>query len=267
MPNILKANGTIEPFSEEKLKSSIQRAGIPQQLQNQVLEHVKSKLRDNIPSAEVYQHISEFLQQNPHPNAIKYKLKQALMELGPTGHPFEDLISEILRAEGFTTQTRLILLGKCISHEIDVLAQRNGEKLMIEAKFHNAAGIHTDVHVSLYTNARFEDLKEKHQLAKPWLFTNTKITPDALAYALCVGMEVTGWNYPQEQGLRNLIEQKHLYPLTILSLLPQPQKQMLLENHVVLTKQLLENPASLDVLQLQADKKAKIIEEAKQVSG
>lgn len=266
MPNILKANGAVEPFSEEKLKDSIRRAGIPQPLQDKVLEHVKSKLYENIPSREVYGHINEFLQQEPHPNAIKYKLKQALMDLGPTGHPFEDFISEILRANDFATQTRLSLMGKCVSHEIDVIAQKNNQKAMIEAKFHNEPGIHTDIHVSLYTNARFEDLKEKYQLTKPWLFTNTKITPDALAYALCVGMEVTGWNYPEEQGLRNLIEQKHLYPLTILSSLSQPQKQMLLENHIVLVKQLVKNPASLDFLQLQADKKAKIIEEAKQVS-
>jgi hypothetical protein len=267
MPNILKANGTQEPFSEEKLKNSISRAGIPQPLQEKVLEHVKSKLYENIPSQEVYGHINEFLQKEPHPSAIKYKLKQALMELGPTGYPFEDFISEILRANGFVTQTRLILMGKCVSHEIDVVAEKNNQKVMIEAKFHNEPGIHTDVQVSLYTNARFDDLKEKYQLTKPWLFTNTKITPDALAYALCVGMEVTGWNYPGEEGLRNLIEQKHLYPLTILSSLSQPQKQMLLENHVVLTKQLVDNPENLDILELQQDKKTRIIEEARQVSG
>jgi len=110
------------------------------------------------------------------------------MELGPTGYPFEDFVTEILKAKGYVTQTRSILLGKCVSHEIDVIAQKNAEKIMVEAKYHNAPGIHTDVHVSLYTKARFDDLKEKYQFSQPWLFTNTKITPDALAYALCVNM-------------------------------------------------------------------------------
>jgi hypothetical protein len=80
-------------------------------------------------------------------------------------------------------------------------------------------GIHTDVHVSLYTKARFDDLKDKYQFDQAWLFTNTKITPDALAYALCVNMGVTGWSYPQNESLRDLIEKHRLYPVTLLSTL------------------------------------------------
>jgi Holliday junction resolvase-like predicted endonuclease len=267
MVNVLKASGIKEPFSEEKLRSSINRAGIPQDLQNEVLFHVQSKLYENIPTLEVYKHVREFLQNKPHPNAIKYKLKQALMELGPTGYPFEDFVAEILKAEGYSAQTRTVLMGKCVSHEIDVIAQKADEKLMVEAKYHNAIGIHTDVHVSLYTNARFEDLKDKYQFTKPWLFTNTKITSDALAYALCVGMGVTGWNYPQEESLRNLIEKYQLYPVTILSTLSNSQKQILLENHVVSVKDITQNQSCLELLGIQSDKKAKIVEEVKSISG
>ncbi|MGA2967687.1 MAG: restriction endonuclease [Candidatus Levyibacteriota bacterium] len=267
MVNILKATGAKEAFSEDKLRYSINRAGIPPQLQDKVLSHVQSKLYENIPSQEVYRHINEFLQTEPHPNAIKYKLKQALMELGPTGYPFEDFVTEMLKSEGYSTQTRSILMGQCVSHEIDVVAQKGNDKLMVEAKYHNAPGIHTDVHVSLYTKARFDDLKEKYQFSKAWLFTNTKITPDALAYALCVGMGVTSWSYPQEESLRDLIEKHKLYPLTLLSSLSEPQKQILLDSHIVLIREILQNESCLDILALQDDKKAQIINEAKQVSG
>jgi hypothetical protein len=267
MVNVLKANGIKEPFSEEKLRYSIGRAGIPPKLQDQVLSHVKSKLYENIPSQEVYHHINEFLQNEPHPNVIRYKLKQALMELGPTGYPFEDFVTEILKSEGYSTQTRSILMGKCVSHEIDVIAQKDNEKLMVEAKYHNAPGIHTEVHVSLYTKARFDDLKEKHQLSKPWLFTNTKITPDALAYALCVNMGVVSWSYPERESLRDLIERHRLYPITLLSSLSEPQKQILLDNHLVLVSEILQNENCLDLLGLQNDKKGVITKEAKLISG
>jgi Holliday junction resolvase-like predicted endonuclease len=267
MISILKANGIKEPFSEEKLRDSIKRAGIPSELQSKVLSHVKSKLYENIPSQEVYRHVTEFLQNTPHPSAIKYKLKQALMELGPTGYPFEDFVTEILKANGYLTQTRKVLMGKCVSHEIDVIAQKNNEKLMIEAKYHNARGIHTDVHVSLYTKARFDDLKEKYQLTRPWLFTNTKITSDALAYALCVSMGVTSWSYPQDESLRDLIEKDRLYPITLLSSLSEPQKQILLDNHVVLIKQIVNNPDCLNLLGIQSEKKEQIIKEATLISG
>jgi hypothetical protein len=267
MVQVLKATGIKEPFSEEKLRYSIGRAGIPPELQNKVLSHVKTKLYENIPSQEVYQHVHEFLQTAPHPNAIKYKLKQALMELGPTGYPFEDFVAEILKAKGYSTQTRTILLGKCVSHEIDVIAQKESEKLMVEAKYHNAPGIHTDVHVSLYTKARFDDLREKYQFTKPWLFTNTKITPDALTYSLCVSMGVTGWSYPQNESLRDLIERFKLYPLTLLSSLSEPQQQLLLENHIVSVGDILQNENCLDLLGIQNEKKAQIIQETKSISG
>jgi hypothetical protein len=262
MSNVLKANGQKEEFSEEKILDSIKRAGIPTGLQDKVLTHVKSKLYEGIPTTEVYHHINEFLSHEPA--KFRYGLKQAIMEFGPTGYPFEDLITQIMRLKGYQTQTRTILMGKCVNHEIDVIAEKSNEKIMIEAKFHNAPGIHTDLHVSLYTNARFEDLKDKHNFTKPYLFTNTKITPDALAYALCVGMEVTGWNYPQNEGLRDLIEKYQLHPLTLLSSLSQTQKQTLLEQHIVLINEILKNSSCLDILGLSDEKKQQILDEAKQ---
>lgn len=269
MVNVLKANGVIEPFSKDKIKSSIERAGVPLNIQDKLISHVESSLYENIPTKEVYRHVNEFLQKEPHPTStVKYKLKQALMELGPTGYPFEDFVSEVLKAKGYLTQTRSILMGRCVSHEIDVIAEKKGiEKLMVEAKFHNDSGIHTDVHVSLYTKARFDDLKEKYQFDRAWLFTNTKITPDALAYALCVNMGVVSWSYPQEESLRDLVEKYHLYPITLLSSISGPQKQILLENHIVLISQILNNESYLDLLELQDEKKKSIITEAKSISG
>jgi hypothetical protein len=155
-------------------------------------------------------------------------------------------------------------MGNCVNHEIDVIAEKPGlEKLMVEAKFHNAPGIHTDLHVSLYTKARFEDLKEKYRFDRPWLFTNTKITPDALAYALCIDMGVVSWSYPQGNGLRDLVERDKLYPITILSTLTQSQKQVLLNSHIVLISEILKNNECLDLLGIQFDRKNRIIEEAK----
>lgn len=262
MVNVIKASGEKEAFSEDKLKDSIKRAGIPPNLQQEVIAHVKSKLYENIPTSEVYRHITEFLGRQPHLKS-KYSLKQAIMDLGPTGYPFEDYVSEILKAKGYITQVRSILTGKCVNHEVDVIAQKqNSEKLMIEVKFHNTSGIRTDVHVSLYTKARFDDLKEKYKFDRAWLFTNTKITSDALSYALCTNMGVVSWSYPQNESLRDLIEEHKLYPITILSSLSQAQKQTLLENHIVLVKDVCKNKENLDILGLHLDKKNQIHKEA-----
>src|ERR1035437_3241 len=215
MVNVLKANGIVEPFSEEKLRDSMSRIGISSSEQNKVISHLKSNLHENIPTFEIYEHVTSALQEQSHLVKLRYTLKQAIMALGPTGYPFEDYVSEILKSKGYLTQVRSILTGKCVSHEIDVIAEKQGtEKLMVEAKYHNAPGIHTDIHVSLYTKARFDDLKEKYQFDRAWLFTNTKITSDALAYALCVNMGVVSWSYPQNESLRDLTEKERLYPVT-----------------------------------------------------
>lgn len=268
MVQVIKATGDQEQFSEEKLRNSIKRAGIPVNLRDKVVEHVRSKLYEGIPTSEVYKHITEFLEKEPNHLKAKYSLKQAIMDLGPTGYPFEDFVSEILKTKGYITQVRSILMGKCVSHEIDVIAEKNGaEKLMIEAKFHNASGTRTDVQVSLYTKARFDDLKEKYKFDRPWLFTNTKITSDALAYALCVNMGVISWSYPQNESLRDSVEKEKLYPITMLSSLSQPQKQTLLDNHFVLIKDLCKNEDSLDLLGIQQDKKSEVIKEVKLFCG
>ncbi len=261
MINVLKSTGAIEPFSEEKVLASTKRAHIPESLQNQILQHVKSKLYDNIRSSEIYRHIMEFLGTSSFPySRAKYSLKQGVMDLGPTGYPFEDFVAEVLNVQGYQTQTRQVLNGKCVKHEIDIIAQKDGKKSMIECKFHNSVGNHTQVHVSLYTKARFDDLKEKHNLGSTWLVTNTRITTDALNYALCNNIKVISWNYPENEGLRDLIEKSKLHPITALTTLTQSQKQNLLDNSVVLCKNIVGN---LGLLNLSEDKTKSILEEAK----
>lgn len=266
MISVIKATGEQEPFSEEKILRSIQRAKIPKELEQQVLSHVKTKLYDSVPTSELYGHILEFLDKSgPHIKA-KYGLKQAIMDLGPTGYPFEDFVAEILKAKGYITQVRSIIQGVCIHHEIDIIAQKESppqeETTIIEAKFHNSPGIRTEIHVALYTKARFDDIKKRHGFGNVWLITNTKVTSDVIAYALCVGMKVTSWSYPEKESLRDLIQESGLHPITALTTLSQTQKQQLLDNHIVLCKSICDNMSIIDQFGIPDGEKQKIYQEA-----
>ncbi len=153
---VTKASGEREEFSQEKVLSSIKRAGILPEIQDQVLAHVKTKIYENIPTLEIYKHITEFLG-NSHPwSRSRYSLKQAIMDLGPTGYPFEDFVAELLRAKGLSARTRVILKGECVEHEVDVLIENKGSRSVVEAKFHNMRGIKSDVKVALYVAARVD---------------------------------------------------------------------------------------------------------------
>jgi Holliday junction resolvase-like predicted endonuclease len=251
---VIKASGEREPFSSRKVILSMRRAGIPDEMQKQVISHVKSKLKDGISTGDIYRHITEFLDTSSYPGGSRrYRLKQAVMALGPTGYPFEKFIAAILREYGYKTETGVIVDGKCVSHEIDVVAQKDKQHFMVECKFHNRSGTRSDVKVALYVKARFEDVaaawqeKPGHQemFHQAWLVTNTKLTSDAIAFGECAGMKLIAWSYPRKESLQSLIEGTGLHPVTCLTSLSKDQKQKVLEQGIVLCKDLLRAEASL----------------------
>lgn len=262
MLSVIKANHKREPFSEEKVLQSIKRAHVPESIQEEALAHVKSRIYDGISTQEIYQHIIDFLHKSSEPySRARYSLKESIMMLGPTGYPFEDFVASILEVQGYEARVRQILNGRCISHEIDVLAEKDGKTAMIEAKFHNSPGSRSDVQVALYTKSRFEDLKDKNNIQEAWIVTNTKTTTDANTYAQCVGLKIISWSYPEESSLREMIEKHHLYPITMLTTLVQSHKMTLLTNHIILCKELYNNPNLLDILPLSREEKEKVMAE------
>lgn len=268
---ITKASGQKEPFSEKKVRRSIRRAGVNKQLENQVVRHIYEILYEDIPTHEIYKHIREFLGRSPYPyTKAVYGLKQAIMQLGPSGFPFEKFIARILQDHGFKTDTDVIIPGKCVSHEIDVIAWKENQRYMIECKFHNSPGARSDVKVALYVQARFEDVQVKTKsqsdqtqvFHQPWLVTNTKFTTEAIEYGNCVGMKVIGWSHPDSGDLQSLIENSGLYPVTCLTTLSHDQIKYLLSKGVVLCKQLISDKSALQELGLPKEKENQVIDEA-----
>jgi len=268
MVDIIKASGKIEPFNEQKLRESIRRAGISKNIESLVAQHVKSKLYENIPTSEIYNHIIEFLGKSEIPHyKSKYSLKQAIMDLGPTGYPFEDFFAKIMETEAFKTETRKALQGKAIAHEIDILSEKENLRIIVECKFHNNPGTKTDSQVALFTKSRFDDVKELNNLNQAWIVTNTKITKDAIDYALYYGLKAISWNFPEKESLRDLIERTASFPITILSALSSGQKQRLLEKHIVLCRDLISDQKNLIFLNLPEEKQRDVLEEAKFITG
>ena len=143
MYHVIKADRTREPFSEQKVLASIKRARIPHHLQGEVLSNIKSKLYDGISTSS-----------QPYTRS-RYSLKESIMMLGPTGYPFEDFIAKLLENAGYQTKVRQILSGQCITHEIDVIAEKDGKTAIFESKFNNNPGTRSEVQTALYIQARF----------------------------------------------------------------------------------------------------------------
>ncbi|MFD1163943.1 MULTISPECIES: ATP cone domain-containing protein [Hwangdonia] len=268
---IIKSSGEKVKFSLDKLKASLKRTGADHQTVNQIVDKVRDELYQGISTKEIYNRAFSLLKRKKSHFASKYKLKKAIYELGPTGFPFERFISAILQYSGYETEVGKILQGKCVTHEIDVIAQKNNETTVIECKFHNEEGLNCNVKIPLYINSRYNDIKShwhakdknKSTLTKGWVVTNTRFTTDAIQYGNCANLYLLSWDYPENDGLKDRIDRLGLYPITVSTLLTNREKQFLLSRDVVLCRSLIGDAFYLDHLGVSEIRKEKILNEIK----
>ena len=275
MRNILitKASGEREAFSEAKLRRSLQRVHASPILTDEIIAQVVAGLSEGMNTSEIYGKAFSLLRKKARPVAARYSTKTALMELGPSGHPFEKLVGALLASEGFSTDVSVIVPGICVKHEIDVVAQKEERCVMVECKFHNQPGIKSDVKISLYIQARFEDVERAWQknrehakkFHEAWLVTNTKLTSDAIAYAECMKMKAIAWSYPTGDGLEAHIDRAGLHPITCLTTLTASQKRQLLDKGVVLCKEIMTSKNILKTIGLNDTKASQVFSEIKEL--
>lgn len=246
---ILKSSGLPEPFSRAKLERSLRKAGASPTLIAEVWEQLEPEVAAGISSAQLQRQAFRYLKRLRRGVAARYQLKQAIMELGPSGYPFERLMGELFKAKGYEVQVGQVLKGRCVQHEVDVVGARAGKLLLVECKYRNLAGYKCDIKVPLYIHSRFEDIRLKQGVApdelEGWIATNARFSTDAIEYARCVGMHLLGWDYPHNNSLKDWLDELQLYPLTVLTTLSRPQKQHLLERKLVLCRDILERPEVL----------------------
>lgn len=272
---IQKATRWYEQFQAEKLARSLERAGANTEQTNVVLERIQRYLRRGVSTGDIAEGVSRELDHLDRRVAARYRLRRAIMELGPEGYPFEKYVAKIFDHYGFTTRVGQQIPGRCIMQEIDVIAERAGRRLMVECKYHNRRGVQSDAKVAMYTWARFEDIRDRGAathgsgtaFTEGWLVTNTKCTSRAVAFAQCVGLQVLGWGYPAERGLEYLIESAGLYPITCLPGLSQLQRRALLKHDLLLCRQIAGQADALRQVGFSARQAAQLALDATQVAG
>lgn len=266
---IIKSSGEREPFSEEKLRQSLRKAQVSDPLAAAVVQKIAGEIKDGMTTSEIYDRVFAFLREEERAAAGRYNLKRALFDLGPTGHPFEKLVGELLKERGYAVEVGKIIAGVCVSHEVDVTAEKGKKHIIVECKYHNQPGAKSDVKVALYVQARFEDIKRRFEMNPEhserfhsiWIATNTKFTADAISYAGCVGMFAVGWNQPAESSLQKMIESSGLHPLTCLVSLNRNQKQNLLDRGLVSCRDITDDSRLLTEIGLDESESNQVIEE------
>lgn len=271
--SVIKASGEAEVFSAVKLKKSLEKAGADEFEIDRIIKEISNCLYEGMSTKKIYRMAFNMLKGSSRHLAAKYHLKQAIMELGPSGYPFEKYISEILRYQGYKTIVGEVVQGRCVSHEIDVIAELNDHHFMVECKYHNQSGTFSDVKTPLYIQARFKDV-ESQWLKLPghgtkfhqgWVVTNTRFSYDAIQYGNCAGLKLLGWDYPLKGSLKELIDTLGLYPITCLTTLTKTEKQNLLEKKIVLSKEICDNKQHLIHAGVNPTRVKSVLDEAAQL--
>jgi Holliday junction resolvase len=268
--NITKFSGETAPFSDKKLSQSLQRAGASEDIASAITDKVSANLYEGMTTKKIYRMAFDLLKKTANPLAAKYKLKEAIMELGPSGYPFEKYVAAILNFQGYTVKVGEFVKGKCVNHEIDVIAEKENQHFMIECKYHNQRGTISDVKIPLYIQARFKDVEATWvqipghgaKFHQGWVVTNTKFSTDAIQYGTCAGLKLLGWDYPDKEGLREQIDRSMLYPITCLTTLTRIDKQKLLDKKIVLCMEICKDHQLLMNIGISESRIENILKEA-----
>ena len=270
---IIKTTGDRERFSIKKLQKSLERSGISPDRAKKIAMEVASE-RNIRTTVDLHRKTYEKLKSKYRPVAARYNLKRALKALGPSGYPFEQFVARLLDERGYKTSTNRVLRGKCITHEIDVMAYKDNRHFIFECKFHNNLGYKSDVQTVMYMKARFDDIKSRwsnvnegrgEHLHKLWIVTNTQFTKQAEIYAKCVGIELMSWRHPKGKSLAELIDKTGLHPVTAITKLTKSQKDKILHDGLILCREVETKKDILKKAGIHGHKLEQVVAEAKAI--
>lgn len=272
---IKKSSGEEEQFAIYKLERSLRNAGADNDSIEVIVSDIESWITTGVTTKQIYTRAFQLLRRQKTNSASRYKLKQAMLELGTTGYPFEQFIGQLFKAQGFEVQVGQILDGCCVTHEIDVIATSKKVQHLVECKYSQTQGKQVSVQVPLYVRSRVDDIIKKRKDSPDynefsftgWVVTNTRFSLDSIQYGKCCGLHLLAWDYPNGNGLKEIIEKLKIYPVTVLSQLAQKDKLKLIDQGIVSCNQLLKEPNVLDLFQLTATKYNSVLKEIKAICG
>lgn len=267
---VKKHSGELVPFRPDSLRYSLSRSGASPEEVDGVFERIKDQLYDGISTRELYELAFTYLKSCRDTYAARYSLKKALRDLGPEGFYFEKWVARIFQEDGYQAVTGQTIQGHAVTHEIDVVASKGEELLAIECKFRNDVDAKISVTTPMYFMSRVVDISDitytffnkSLKISAGWLVTNAYLTIDSIRFGEYHKMNLLAWDYPKDHSLKARVDSNGQYPVTCLTSLNAQDKARLLKAQCVLVKDLVRDPKFLQILEINDQKKTKILEEA-----
>jgi hypothetical protein len=219
--------------------------GASRQLAFEVAQKVECRVYDGMPTAKVLQLIFRFMHKDKPGVSLLFDLRKGL-SLMVSKPEFEVFVRALLMHYGFEVSPNQILKGRCVEHEVDAIARKDGVTYFVEAKHHLSYHALTGLDESRIARAVLEDVSEGFQMGiadfgvdKAMIVTNARYSDHAIRYGACRGLLQIGWNFPPNGGIENMVGEKKLHPLSCLKGLRVEDRLRLADFGFVFIRQLL----------------------------
>ena len=240
-----KADGSSQLFDREKVVRTCMRMGASRQLAFEVAQKVECRVYEGMATAKVLQLIFRFMHKDKPGVACLFDLRKGL-SLMVSKPEFEVFVRVLLMHHGFEVSPNQILRGRCVEHEVDAIARKDGVTYFVEAKHHLSYHALTGLDESRIARAVLEDVSEGFQngttdfkIDRAMIVTNARYSDHAIRYGACTGLLQIGWSFPPNQRVDNMIEEKKLHPLSCLKGLRVEDRLRLADFGFVFIRQLL----------------------------
>lgn len=270
---IIKHSGHVVDFDRRKLRHSLLRSGADPAVADDILFAIEKHLYEGITTKKIYKLAFSMLKKLPGSPAARYNLRTAMQQLGPAGFFFEKFVARLYLAQGYQARNNLTLNGKCVSHEVDVVLEKDGRIVLVECKFHARRESTSDVKVPMYILSRFNDLKvvpntifkDGQYFDDCIIVTNNRFTADALAFASCSGLQTLSWDTPDKNSLRQLIDHTGLYPVTCLTTLSGAEKDQLMILDIIMAQEIPARVSDLLAIGLSQNRIKNVLKEVSEL--
>ncbi len=267
---VKKYSGELVEFDVRRLKGSLAKSGATPDVVEEVWEKMKPMIYDGISTRNLYKLAFRLLKREADSFAARYSLKRALKDLGPAGYYFEQWVAKLFNHADYQTLTSQHLAGNSVTHEVDVVAQKGDELLLVECKFRNTEDAKITVTTPMYFLSRVNDFEGRSfsffgknmAFTAGWLVTNAYMTTDSIDFAAYYRLNLLSWNYPEESSIKRRVDNAGLYPITCLTTINKAEKDILLQQGCILVKDIIDDTSQLESLDCAPRKKKRVVQEA-----
>lgn len=218
---IIKANGEKEQFDLQKIVKTLIRNEVEEKKAKEIAQIIKNNIKEGASTHEIYKMITDELEKLNSPSTFLFQLRDAIANID--SESYELYTQKILEAHGYECKWNVMIMGRYVEHQVDVVASKGKESYLVECKRHFNPHRICGLDVTLQVQARLEDIKDgfsdgknKYNFSQAWIFNNTKFSEHAKHYANGKRILLSGWKYKDDISIESLAHSKKVFPITIL---------------------------------------------------